>query len=88
MGMWRRTVGTLGLDLGDGGPTLLDLRFADDILICATRYIDAEPAFGRTRGVFIPGRAHIEHGQNQGDDYGGSTAIISVNPSWFTNRNS
>ena len=30
MGMWRRTVGGLGFDLGDGGPTLLDLRFADD----------------------------------------------------------
>ena len=41
MGMWRRTVGRLGLDLGDGGPTLLDLRFADDILIFATTYIDA-----------------------------------------------
>ena len=41
MGMWRRTVGRFGLDLGDGGPTLLDLRFADDILIFATTYIDA-----------------------------------------------
>ena len=41
MGMWRRTVGKLRLDLGDGGPTLLDLRFADDILIFATTYIDA-----------------------------------------------
>ena len=37
--MWRGTVGRLGLDLG-GGPTLLDLRFAD-ILIFATTYIDA-----------------------------------------------
>ena len=36
-----RTVGRLGLDLGDGGPTFLDLRFADDILIFATTYIDA-----------------------------------------------
>ena len=27
--------------LGDGGPTLLDLRFADDILFFATTYIDA-----------------------------------------------
>ena len=41
MGMWRHTVGRLGLDLGDGGPTLLDLRFADDFLISATTYIDA-----------------------------------------------
>ena len=36
-----RTVGRLGLDLGDGGPTFLDLRLADDILIFATTYIDA-----------------------------------------------
>ena len=41
MGMWRRTVGRLGFDLGDGGPTLLDRRFADDILIFATTHIDA-----------------------------------------------
>ena len=41
MGMWRRALGRLGLDLGDGGPTLLDLRFADDILIFVTTYIDA-----------------------------------------------
>ena len=41
MGVWRGTVGRLGLDLGDGGPTLLDLRFADDILIFATTYIGA-----------------------------------------------
>ena len=34
MGMWRRMVGRLG----DGGPTLLELRFADDILIFATTY--------------------------------------------------
>ena len=38
--------------------------------------------------VFIPGRARIEHRQNQGHDYRGSTAIISVNPSWFTHRKS
>ena len=37
MGMWRRTVGRLG----DGGPTFLELRFADDILIFATTYIGA-----------------------------------------------
>ena len=41
MGVWRGRDGRLGLGLGDGGPTLLDLRFADDILIFATTYIDA-----------------------------------------------
>ena len=43
MGMWRGRVGRLGLDLGDGGRTPLDLRSADDILIFVTTYIDAVP---------------------------------------------
>ena len=43
MGMWRGRVGRLGLDLGDGGRTPLDLRSADDILILVTTYIDAVP---------------------------------------------
>ena len=74
-------VGRLGFDLGDGGPTLLDLRFADDIMIAATAYIDA--------GVLLDELvARIEHRQKQSDDYRGSTAISSVNPSWFANRNS
>ena len=33
MGDWRRDVSNNGLDLGDGGPPLLDLHFADDILL-------------------------------------------------------
>ena len=45
IGMWRRTVGRLGLDLGDGGRPLLNLRFADDILTVATAYIDAGVVF-------------------------------------------
>ena len=32
---WRCDVSNNGLDLGDGGPPLLDLRFADDILLFA-----------------------------------------------------
>ena len=32
---WRHAVGQAGIDLMDGGPNLLDLRFADDILIFA-----------------------------------------------------
>ena len=32
---WRSAVSHNGLDLGDGGPPLLDLRFADDILLFA-----------------------------------------------------
>ena len=32
---WRCDVSNNGLDLGDGGPPLLDLRFGDDILLFA-----------------------------------------------------
>ena len=32
MATWCRKVGRLGLYLGDGSPTLLDPRFADNIL--------------------------------------------------------
>ena len=35
MRKWRHAVGQAGIDLMDGGPNLLDLRFADDILIFA-----------------------------------------------------
>ena len=35
MRKWRHAVGQAGIDLMDGGPNLLDLRFADDIIICA-----------------------------------------------------
>ena len=33
MGRWRSQVEHLGLDLGDGMSHLLDVRFADDILL-------------------------------------------------------
>ena len=35
MRKWRHAVGQAGIDLMDGGPNLLNLRFADDILIFA-----------------------------------------------------
>jgi len=35
MAAWRSKVSHLGLDLSDGGPSLLDLRLADDILMFA-----------------------------------------------------
>ena len=35
MRKWRHAAGQAGIDLMDGGPNLLDLRFADDIIICA-----------------------------------------------------
>ena len=38
MACWRASVEHLGLDLRDGGPALLDFRFADDILIFGTSY--------------------------------------------------
>ena len=38
MACWRASVEDLGLDLCDGGPALLDFKFADDILIFGTSY--------------------------------------------------
>ena len=38
---WRRDVPLKGFDLGDGQPALLDLRFADDILLFAKSYAEA-----------------------------------------------
>jgi Reverse transcriptase (RNA-dependent DNA polymerase) len=35
LGSWHRQVAHLGFDLQDGGPNLLELRFADDILLFA-----------------------------------------------------
>lgn len=36
----------MGLDLGDGGPALLDLRFAEDIMVFATSEVDAGVLLG------------------------------------------
>ena len=38
MANWRDEMEHLGLDLRDGGRSLLDLRFADDILIFGADY--------------------------------------------------
>ena len=35
MRKWRHAIRQAGIDLMDGGPTLLDLRLVDDILIFA-----------------------------------------------------
>ena len=38
---WREQLQDGGLDFGDGGFPLLDLRFADDILLFATSSVEA-----------------------------------------------
>ena len=38
---WRQSVASFGLDFGDGLPELLDLRFADDLLLFARSAQDA-----------------------------------------------
>lgn len=38
LGCWRRKVGNAGADFQDGMRTLLDLRFADDILFLAKTF--------------------------------------------------
>ena len=38
---WKRDVPLKGFDFGDGQPALLDLRFADDILLFAKSYAEA-----------------------------------------------
>lgn len=38
MGVWRGTVPRIGLDLGDGGPILSDLRFVLHIVRFAPMY--------------------------------------------------
>ena len=38
LGSWRRKVGTAGVDFQDGMRTLLDLRFADDLLLFAKTF--------------------------------------------------
>ena len=40
MKSWRRDASLKGFDLGDGQPALLDLRFADDILLFAKSYAE------------------------------------------------
>ena len=40
MTSWRRDASLKGFDLGDGQPALLDLRFADDILLFAKSYAE------------------------------------------------
>ena len=41
MGKWRQKSDCAGFDLGDGGDKLLDLRFADDVLLFAKAHTEA-----------------------------------------------
>ena len=52
MACWRASVDDLGLDLGDGGPALLDFRFADDILIFGNKLPSRRYIVGQTCGNF------------------------------------
>ena len=71
MKSWRDTVEMVGVDLGDGLPRLLDLRFADDILIFAS----AERTERMDHRISTSGLA-IERG-NDGDPHNGSAAAMS-----------
>ena len=55
MACWRASVDDLGLDLGDGGPALLDFRFAEDILIFGTSY----PVLGTLLGELVENLAAV-----------------------------
>ena len=44
-GCWRRKVGTAGVDFEDGMRTLLDLRFADDLLLFAKTFHETKFLF-------------------------------------------
>ena len=68
MRKWRHAVGQAGIDLMDGGPNLLDLRFADDILIFArSRQELGHLSFDRfIDDTFGTGRFAVECGENRG----------------------
>ena len=62
MRKWRNAVGQAGIDLTDGGPNLLDLRFADDIL--AQKVVTA---FSFTLFFAYRCASKTEIGQQKGD---------------------
>ena len=61
---WREQLQDGGLDLGDGGIPLLDLRFADDILLFATSSVEAARMVDTSGNLFEGGRFGIKCFQN------------------------
>ena len=53
-------VGDLGFDLSDGMPHLIDLRFADDILLFARSAMEVRKLLDSLRGRVVGGGSVVE----------------------------
>ena len=66
MRKWRHAVGQAGIDLMDGRPHLLDLRFVDDILTFARSLQELRTIDRPIDDTFGAGRFAVECGMNCG----------------------
>ena len=64
MRKWRMKVGDLGFDLSDGMPHLIDLRFADDILLIARSAMEVRKLLDSLSGRVVGGGSSVECRQN------------------------
>ena len=76
---------TCGFDLGDNMAFLLDLRFADDILLCARTRCKTNGSIGRSGTQIAAHRVAIEHRKNSCFNFRGATAIFFAIPTMDVN---
>ena len=80
---WRCDVSHNGLDLGDGGPPLLDLRFADNILLFARSAEQLGYMLDKLVTSLEKGWSQIQRCKNKGFDNSSATTTDIDDPRWF-----
>ena len=78
MPSWRAKIESYGLNLHDGMKALLDLRFADDLLVFATSRDDTT----RLLEELGPSWFNTEHVENKNFDYTSSTRKFLADKWW------
>ena len=85
LGCWRRKVGNAGMDFQDGMHTLLDLRFADDILLFAKTFEETKIFVRRTGDMFGRSGTTLERGENKNIDNSITKSERSASSKWTGN---
>ena len=82
---WRNEMEHLGLDLRDGGRSLLDLRFADDTMLFGTNcHVIGVPLSKLVeKKIFCRGGITVECGENKSGNNAGPTTVAIADAEWI-----
>ena len=85
LGCWRRKVGNAGMDFQDGMHTLLDLRFADDILLFAKTFEETKFLLDELVTCLAEVGLHLNVGENKNIDNSITKSERSASSKWTGN---